>query len=163
MLCLFKIKFLWLLYVFIHGNLCCFIYTMFKVEYLQRLVFRYQNIKLFKILLINTWDSGSSFRKELLYTNIMEFYFIIRGHHIYIKPFQLGEELQCKIRKYGNVHDSQLYLELCGCSYYCQVLAKNISQPCHLFLHKGGIVSCVVIEPQYRAAQGGAAKPLLCT
>ena len=47
MLWLFKISFRGFRRFLIHGN-SVFIYTMFKVLYLQRLVFRYYNINLFK-------------------------------------------------------------------------------------------------------------------
>ena len=74
----------------------------------------------------------------------MEFNSIITGHHIYKEiwnPF-VGEELQCMV-EYENVHDIYAVAVIhedivVGC------LPRNIFTPCHLFLSKGGITSCVI-------------------
>ena len=57
-----------------------------------------------------------------------------------MNPF-VGEELQCKM-EHGNVHD--IYAVAVTQDVVVGHLLRNISIPCHLFLHKGGIISCVV-------------------
>ena len=60
----------------------------------------------------------------------------------YTKPFQLGEELQCKM-KHGNIHNNQLY-SFAVEDIIVRHLPRNISTPCHLFLHKV-VLYCVLI------------------
>ena len=69
----------------------------------------------------------------------MDLHFIIRDHN-YMKPFQLGEKLQCKM-EHRNVRHSQLYSFVVA-DIIVRHLPRNISIPCYLILHKGVIVSC---------------------
>ena len=75
----------------------------------------------------------------------MEFNSIVRGHNIYKEIWNpyVEEELQYKM-EHGNVHDT----DICHFSNREDIvvghLPRNISMPCHLFLCKGGIISCVV-------------------
>ena len=92
----------------------------------------------------------------------MEFNSIVRGHHIYKEtwnPF-VGEELQCKI-EHGNVHDIYAVAVIRE-DIVVGHLPRNISTPCHLFLRKGGIISCVINGARRYSAdliQGGLEVP----
>ena len=74
-------------------------------------------------------------------------------------PF-VGEELQCKI-EHGNVHDIYVVAVIRE-DIVVGHLPRNISTPCHLFLHKGGIISCVINGARRYSAdliQGGLEVP----
>ena len=92
----------------------------------------------------------------------MEFNSVIRSHHIYKEiwnPF-LGEELQCKM-EHGNVHDIYA-VAVTRNDIVVGHLPRNISTPCHLFLRKGGTISCVINGARRYSAdlvQGGLEVP----
>ena len=68
----------------------------------------------------------------------------------------MGKELQCKI-EHGNVHDIYAVAVIQE-DIVVGHLPRNISTPCHLFLCKGGVTSCVINgSRQYSAdlIQGG--------
>ena len=68
----------------------------------------------------------------------------IRGHHIYKEIWNpdVEEELQCKM-KHGNIHDMYA-VAVTREDIVVGHLPRNICTPCHLFLCKGGNISCVV-------------------
>ena len=70
---------------------------------------------------------------------------VVRGHHIYkdIWSSVHGEELHCK-REIGNVHDLYAVSVIKHETGIVGHLPKQISTPCHLFLRKGGSISCIV-------------------
>ena len=77
----------------------------------------------------------------------MEFHSAIRGHHIYKEIWpnpNIGEQLHRKM-EHGNIHDMYaVAVTRDGEDIVIGHLPRNISTPCHLFLRKGGNISCVV-------------------
>ena len=77
----------------------------------------------------------------------MEFDSAIRGHHIYKEIWpnpNIGEQLYCKMEN-GNIHDMYtMGVTRDREDIVVGHLPRNISTPCHLFLRKGGNISCVV-------------------
>ena len=88
---------------------------------------------------------------------------VVRGHHIYkdIWSSVHGEELHCK-REIDNVHDLYAVSVIKHGTGIVGHLPKRISTPCHLFLRKGGSISCIVNgRRQYSSdlPQGGLEVP----
>ena len=88
---------------------------------------------------------------------------VVRGHHIYkdIWSSVHGEELHCR-REFGNVHDLYAVSVIKHGTGIIGHLLKRISTPCHLFLKKGGSISCKVNgRRQYSSGlpQGGLEVP----
>ena len=73
------------------------------------------------------------------------------GHHIYKEIWpnpNIGEQLHCKM-EHGNIHDMYAVARVVAVTrdredIVVGHLPRNISTPCHLFLRKGGNISCVV-------------------
>ena len=88
---------------------------------------------------------------------------VVRGYHVYkdILSSVHGEELHCK-REIGNVHDLYAVSVIKHGTGIVGHLPKGISTPCHLFLRKGGNISCIVNgRRQYSSdlPQGGLEVP----
>ena len=91
---------------------------------------------------------------------------VVRGHHIYkdIWSSVHGEELHCRC-EFGNVHDLYRVYTVSVIKHGTGImghLPKRISTPCHLFLKKGGSISCTVNgRRQYSSdlPQGGLEVP----
>ena len=71
---------------------------------------------------------------------------VIRGHHVYKEVWTpiIGEVLQYEKEK-GNSHD--LYLDLYAVAAkkldsIVRHMPHTISTPCHLFLSRGGLITC---------------------
>ena len=95
----------------------------------------------------------------------MEFDSAIRGHHIYKEIWpnpNIGEQLHCKM-EHGSIHDMYaVAVTRDREDIIVGHLPRNISTPCHLFLRKGGNISCVVNGARRFSAdlvQGGLEVP----
>ena len=89
---------------------------------------------------------------------------VVRGHHIYKEVWTLfmGETLHCRAES-GNIHD--LYaIAVERDSEIVGHLPRTISTPCHIFLQRGGSITCIIIGARQFSndlPQGGLEVP--CT
>ena len=87
----------------------------------------------------------------------------VRGYHVYQaiwpNPY-MGEQLQCQ-EEYGNPHDMYA-VSVIRDDVIVGHLPRNISTPCHMFLHFGGTIESAVNGARRYSAdleQGGLEIP----